>query len=90
MKAVSRSVSLPALFWDAIEKHAPTTAGHDRSGYIRSLVETDLAAAGKLPSRQESESADLRAELIALGDELGLSNAVETVRAKLRETGKAA
>lgn len=73
MKAVSKSVSMPDQLWDIVEVHAPTTPGKDRSGYIRNLVEQDLAQSGKLPGT-------VHAEIIAAADEVGHDRALEILR----------
>lgn len=62
-KSVSRSVSMPENIWDAIENHAPTTPGKDRSGYIRSLVESDLNRVGAL----STERIKLEAAVVEVG-----------------------
>lgn len=85
MKAVSKSVSLPDTLWAKIETHAPTTPGRDRSGYIRNLVEADLKAAGALEF-----PGDLRAELLAAADELGIETILAAIRREQRRKGKAA
>jgi hypothetical protein len=81
MKAVSKSVSLPGSFWTAIEKHAPRTPGHDRSGYIRILVASDLATAGALPAET---SDDPNTELLTLAEELGHAAAIAALREQIR------
>lgn len=40
-KAISKSVSMPADLWEAVERHA-VTKGADRSGYLRGLAAADL------------------------------------------------
>lgn len=75
-KVVSKSVALPNSMWDAIDVHAPTTPGRDRSGYIRGLVEADLKKNGPLAKEEAAKAA-----LIAAGEQFrgGLEGALEAL-----------
>jgi len=73
---------------DDVAAAAQKRAEHDRrslSSYITLLVEADLRAAGLMPGTEPT-----RAELFALAEEIGVPAAIETLRKKLRTTGKAA
>ncbi len=70
---------------DEIAAAAQKRAEQDRrslSSYITLLVESDLRAAGLMPGNEPS-----RAELLALAEEMGVPDALETLRGKLRRTG---
>ena len=71
---------MPENVWAIVDAHAPTTLQHDRSGYIRSLVEADLLAAGKYPGT----APDPDTELLSLAEKLGHAAAIAALREQIR------
>jgi hypothetical protein len=79
-------VNLEDTAGEALEKRAGEEK-RSASNYIALLIEKDLRAHGLLPEQQTEQS---KAELFALAEEIGVPAAIETLRKKLRTTGKAA
>jgi hypothetical protein len=71
---------MPENVWVIVDRHARTTPQHDRSGYIRSLVEADLLAVGKHPGT----ALDPDTELLSLAEELGHAAAIAALREQIR------
>lgn len=77
-------VNLDEEIAQALEARA-SSEKRPMSNYIAILIEQDLRDAGLLPGSEQA-----RAELLALGEELGLEAALETLRRKLRTAKPAA
>lgn len=77
-------VNLDDATGEALEKRAATEK-RAASNYIALLVEKDLRANGLMPEQEQE-----RAELVALAEEIGVANAIESLRRKLRTKNPAA
>lgn len=76
-KSVSKSVSMPASLWAAVEDFVPKVH-HDRSSWIRMLVTKALGDANALPDDPVTQELNRARELIK-------KSGLETVKAKLDE-----